>query len=87
MILNHFKPARVYFNPKNAAHLASLRSFIETGRWGEIQFDAEPPFVNVPEYVLRKYAAHLLKVKDVAFRDNESRKEATSLLQRVKEQV
>lgn len=61
--LSRFRLRREYFDPKNAAHVASLKIFIKTGNWGEIQFFPEQPYENVPTTVLMKYAEHNLKVQ------------------------
>lgn len=53
---------REIFDPKNATHLASLKQFVKTGNWGNVQFHAELPYVEVPMTVLMKYAAYTLKV-------------------------
>ena len=47
---------RCKFNPENVQHRESLKSFLTIGRWGEIQFCAELPHVEVPATVLTKYA-------------------------------
>lgn len=59
------RPQRVHFNPKNKAHVASLKTFMETGSWGEAKFVPEGSYLAVPEYVMRKYIAHQLKCRDV----------------------
>lgn len=64
---------RQFFDPKNAAHLESLKSFISTGNWGKTQFHAELPFVEVPACVLHKYAQHMLKVKPESSLDRATR--------------
>ncbi len=53
---------RQEFDPKNKKHIASLEHYIRTGNWGEIQFFAEVPFVEVPMTVLMKFASHVLKI-------------------------
>lgn len=68
-VLKRANPVRVFFDPKNKAHVSSLKTFLETGRWGDVQFDCEPPFISVPEYVYRKYIAHKLGAKDIAMCD------------------
>ena len=60
-ILNRSFVARVNFDPKKSKHRDSLKRFLETGNWGEVQFFAEAPYVTVPETVLRKMAASALK--------------------------
>jgi len=59
------RPNRVHFNPKNKAHVASLKTYIETGTWGEVKFACEGSYLSVPEYVMRKFIAHQLKCRDV----------------------
>lgn len=56
-------PNRVPFNPSNKLHRASLKQFLETGRWGQILFVAELPHVEVPTTVLNKLARHSLGIK------------------------
>lgn len=51
---------RENFDPKNKEHRASLKKFLETGNWGDIQFYTEYPYVTVPETVLRKFALAML---------------------------
>ncbi len=51
---------REMFDPKNKEHRASLKKFIETGNWGDVQFFAEYPYVTVPETVFRKFALAML---------------------------
>ena len=51
---------RETFEPKNKEHRASLKKFIETGNWGDVQFFAEHPCVTVPETVLRKFSMAML---------------------------
>jgi hypothetical protein len=62
-ILNRAFVTRAYFDPTNAEHLESLKSFVRTGNWGSIQFHAELPYVEVPATVLMKYAQHTLGAK------------------------
>ena len=52
---------RVTFDPKKKEHLESVKTFIETGNWGAVQFYCEFPFTDVPMTVLMKYTAHKLK--------------------------
>lgn len=59
------RPQRVHFNPKNKAHVASLKTYLETGSWGDIKFVCEGSYLSVPDYVMRKYIAHQLKCRDV----------------------
>ena len=67
-VLKRSAPRREFFDPKNKAHVKSMMVFLETGKWGEIQFICEPPFISVPEYVFRKYLCHKLNVTDIAYR-------------------
>ena len=55
-ILRNARLPREEFNPNNRDHLQSLRSFLDTGNWGAVQFYCEAPCLNVPETVLRKIA-------------------------------
>jgi hypothetical protein len=51
---------REIFNPTNTQHIDSLRKFITTGNWGDIQFFAEHPYTDVPSCVMRKFAQYQL---------------------------
>jgi hypothetical protein len=53
---------RAVFDPRNKAHVASLKTFLETGSWGDILFLAEGNFVDVPSSVMMKYLHHVLKI-------------------------
>lgn len=50
--------SRAIFDPANPEHLDSVRSFLDTGKWGKIQFRCEFPFTDVPTTVLTKFATH-----------------------------
>lgn len=60
-VLRQSQVRRESFDPTNAEHLKSLRKFLETGSWGEVQFFCEPPYTDVPMSVLAKFALHNLK--------------------------
>jgi hypothetical protein len=47
---------RQFFDPDNPDHVDSLRTFINTGNWGAVQFYCEFPFTDVPMTVLMKFA-------------------------------
>ncbi len=51
---------RATFDPTNKQHLASLKAFIATGNWGDVQFYCEFPFSDVPMTVLMKFAGYHL---------------------------
>lgn len=51
---------RETFDSKNKEHRVSLKKFIETGKWGDVQFFAEYPCVTVPETVFRKFSLAML---------------------------
>ncbi len=51
---------RADFDPTVQRHLDSLKKFLETGNWGDIQFFCEYPYTDVPTTVLMKYAAFKL---------------------------
>ena len=59
-ILSKPQVRRETFDPKNKEHRDSLKKFIETGNWGEVQFFAEYPYVTVPETVFRKFSLAML---------------------------
>lgn len=54
---------REYFNPELDRHVESLRVFLATGNWGEVQFYPEVPFIEVPMTVMMKYLRHALNVQ------------------------
>lgn len=49
---------RTHFDPSRESHLESLRSFLRTGNWGEVQFYCEHPYTDVPMTVLMKAAMY-----------------------------
>lgn len=59
-VLSKPQVRRETFDPKNKDHRASLKKFIETGNWGDVQFFAEYPCVTVPETVFRKFSLAML---------------------------
>ena len=59
-VLSEQQVRRESFDSKNKEHRASLKKFIETGNWGDVQFFAEYPYVTVPETVLRKFSLAML---------------------------
>jgi hypothetical protein len=59
-LLKDHRVRREYFDPDNQQHRVSLERFLVTGNWGDVQFFIEPPFVTVPEMVLRRFALHSL---------------------------
>lgn len=62
-ILRRASVNRQHFDPADYDHLESLKTFISTGNWGEIQFFCEFPFTEVPMTVLMKFARHRLNAK------------------------
>ncbi len=59
-VLNKPIVRRESFDPKNKEHRSSLKKFIETGNWGDVQFFAEYPYITVPETVFRKFSLAML---------------------------
>lgn len=57
-VLKGVAVTRVVFDPRNKKHRESARQFLETGRWGDVQFIAELPFIEVPATVLNKLARY-----------------------------
>lgn len=51
---------REFFDPANPAHIQSAKQFLETGKWGKMQFFVEAPFTNVPDTVMRKLANYVV---------------------------
>lgn len=62
-ILRRASVNRQHFDPTNAQHVESLKTFIETGNWGEVQFYCEYPFTDVPTTVLTKFVGFQLNVR------------------------
>lgn len=62
---------KVSFDPQNEAHLASLKSFLESGKWGAARFTAEWPHVDVPTTCLYKLALHALRGVRASNKNNE----------------
>jgi hypothetical protein len=62
-ILTKALPTRVIFNPRNKKHRESVKTFLETGKWGDVLFVPEAPHIEVPATVLSKLAAHTLGMK------------------------
>jgi hypothetical protein len=49
---------RVLFDPSLETHLDSMRAFLRTGNWGDVQFYCETPYTDVPMTVLMKFAMY-----------------------------
>lgn len=64
---------RQIFDPENEQHIDSLKHYLRTGNWGEIQFYAELPFIEVPATVITKYTEHTLNVKRETARERDAR--------------
>lgn len=62
-ILKGNQVKREHFDPDNKDHMNSLKKFLLTGNWGKVQFFVEPPYITVPETVMRKFCMHNLKSK------------------------
>lgn len=56
VLTNRAHVIREVFDPKKKTHRESLKRFLETGNWGQVQFFPEEPCITVPETVLRKFA-------------------------------
>lgn len=63
-LLNSAVITRVKFNPKNTKHRESAKKFFETGKWGDIRFQTEFPYLDTPTTVLHKLANHTLKINE-----------------------
>ena len=59
-VLSEHQVRRESFDSNNKEHRASLKKFLETGNWGDVQFFTEYPYVTVPETVFRKFALAML---------------------------
>ena len=57
----NYEIPRVVFDPTNNDHLRSYKTFLETGKWGDIQFHLELPLTSVTETVYRKFTAFALE--------------------------
>lgn len=55
-VLRQGRMRREEFDSNNRDHLESLRTWLISGNWGDVQFYCEAPCLNVPETVLRKMA-------------------------------
>lgn len=55
---------RETFNPENDQHVASFRSFVATGNWGDVMFFSEFPHTTVPSTVTAKYLRYMLGITD-----------------------
>ncbi len=62
-ILRRASVNRQHFDPTDPEHLESLKTFIETGNWGKVQFFCEYPFTDVPMTVLVKFAGRALDAR------------------------
>lgn len=51
---------RVLFNPEDQRHVDSLKVFLRTGNWGDLQFYCEHPYTDVPMTVLMTFAMYEL---------------------------
>lgn len=71
---------REIFDPKNKEHVDSLKIYLRTGNWGEVQFYAELPYIEVPVTVMRKYLAHTLKVVPETMEETAARLQAKNLV-------
>lgn len=64
---------REIFEPTNEAHVASLKIFLVTGSWGDVQFYPEAPYTEAPATVMTKYARHTLGVTVESFTEKAAR--------------
>lgn len=54
--VNHVKShiTRVAFNASDVAHRKAFKEYMETGRWGQLQFLVEDNFTCVPDMIKHK---------------------------------
>lgn len=52
---------REIFDPSLEEHTKSLKKYMETGRWGDVQFYSEYPYATVRDTVLTKFAVFNLQ--------------------------
>lgn len=76
---------RQLFDPTNPDHLESLDTYLRTGNWGEVQFFAELPYVEVPITVLMKFAMYERGVSAETEAERQVRFATKNLVQRVEE--
>lgn len=69
--VSHVK--REIFDPKNPKHITSLKHFLHTGNWGDVQFEAELPYIEVPMTVIMKYMRWALNVQVETMAQREAR--------------
>jgi hypothetical protein len=62
MMMHELQMNRQIFDPRIAEHVESLKTFLRTGNWGDVQFHCELPFNNVPACVMSKMLCMLLGV-------------------------
>lgn len=60
-VLRKAQIRREDFDPENIEHRASLKVYLDTGKWGDVQFYAQYPYLSVPEMVFRRMLTHSLK--------------------------
>lgn len=71
---------RQIFNPADESHVNSLKEYLRTGNWGDVQFYAELPFVEVPITVITKYAQHQLSVTPETTQEKDARMNAKRII-------
>lgn len=72
---------RQTFDPENPQHIRSLKTFIATGNWGDVQFYVEAPYEDVPTTVLMRFASSMLNVERESEQDRTARFAQRGLLQ------
>lgn len=55
---------RVKFDPSNKEHLLSLKTFLQKGSWGNLQFKIEHPYNSVIDSVLRNLANYYIQTHE-----------------------
>ncbi len=78
---------REIFDPRKKEHLESLKIFLQTGNWGDIQFYAELPYIEVPMTVLTKYSTYMLKVETETRTERQERIASLNLEQFVEQSL
>lgn len=71
---------RETFDPTNPIHIESFETFLRTGNWGDVQFYAELPYIEVPMTVLTKFAMHHLGVTPETAEERSARLAAKDLV-------
>ena len=62
-ILDAARITRVAFDPTDTSHRTSLKAFLETGKWGNVRFKTELPYLDAYTTAMAKLAKHHLGIE------------------------